>query len=191
VHAGIEALVSLFVPCMGEMEGDHGFELGMAQVALEEPRIHARFKERGGGGMPQGRDSDAHFGAPSPVFCGAKGPLDTAPTHGSGRGRALLVMPSGGGKEPGGVPRGFPVSAPQGEGLGGQRDVAIFGALAAMDRDVEARAVNVRALEEEGFLEPEAHARDRGKGDVVVERRGGRQEARAHRRALKRLNNGN
>jgi hypothetical protein len=54
VHEGIEAFVSLFVPFMGEMEVDHGrFELGMAQVALDEPRIHARFKEMGGVGMPE------------------------------------------------------------------------------------------------------------------------------------------
>jgi hypothetical protein len=53
VHEGIEALVGIFMPFVGEMEVDHrGFELGMAQVALDEPGIHAGFKEMGGVGMP-------------------------------------------------------------------------------------------------------------------------------------------
>jgi hypothetical protein len=31
----------------GEVEGEHGgFELGMPQVALDEPGIHARFEQR-------------------------------------------------------------------------------------------------------------------------------------------------
>jgi hypothetical protein len=63
---------------------------------------------------------------------------------------------------------GLPGGAPQCEGLGGQGDVAICGALAAMDRALEALAVTVRDLEAEGFLEPEAEARDGGKGALVV-----------------------
>jgi len=45
-----------------------------------------------------------------------------------------------------------------------------------MDLDLEALAIDVRDLEGEGFMEPEAHARDGGEGDLVVERGGGRQE---------------
>jgi len=53
VHEGIEALVGIFMPCVGEMEVDHrGFELGMAQVALDEPGMHAGFKEMGRKGVP-------------------------------------------------------------------------------------------------------------------------------------------
>src|SRR2546430_2660331 len=167
----MEALVSLFVPLMGEMEGDHGrCELGMASGALDEPGMHAGCKEMGGIGMPQGRESDAHCGDPSPVFCGAAGALDTAPTHGSGRGRALRVMPSGGGQEPGGVPMGCPGATEQCEGRGGQRDRAVLGALPTMDMDVQALTIEVRALEVRGFMEPQAQARDGGTGDVVVER---------------------
>ena len=80
------------------------------------------------------------------------------------------VIAPGGGKEPGLVTMGFPVGAEQREGLGGQRDVPVFGALATMDMDLEALAIDVRDLEGEGFMEPEAHARDRGAVDVVVER---------------------
>jgi hypothetical protein len=42
--------------------------------------------------------------------------------------------------------------------------------------DLEARAIDVRDLEDKGFLEPEAQARDGGEVDVVVPRGGGREE---------------
>jgi hypothetical protein len=45
-----------------------------------------------------------------------------------------------------------------------------------MDRALEALAIEVRDLEGEGFMEPEAQARDRGAGDLVVSRGGGGQE---------------
>jgi hypothetical protein len=41
-----------------------------------------------------------------------------------------------------------------------------------MDRDLEALPINVRDLEGEGFMEPEAQARDGSAGDVIVQ--GGR-----------------
>jgi hypothetical protein len=71
---------------------------------------------------------------------------------------------------------GFPVGAEQREGLCGQGDVPVFGALAAVDMDLEALAINVGALQGEGFLEPQAQAIDGGKGDLVVEGGGGREE---------------
>jgi hypothetical protein len=43
--------------------------------------------------------------------------------------------------------------------------------------DLEALAIDVGDLEEEGFLEPEAQAVDGGEVDLVVERGGGRQES--------------
>ena len=62
-------------------------------------------------GMPQGMDGNAHFGDPSSVFGFAEGALDTGATHGGGRRRTLDVIAPRGGKEPGGVPLGFPVGA--------------------------------------------------------------------------------
>jgi len=178
MHEGVETLVGLFLPLVGEVEVDHrGFELGVPQVALDEPRIHAGFKQMGSVGMPQGMDSDAHFGDPGPVFGCAEGTLDTGATHGVGSRGTLGVIPPGGGKEPGGVPMSFPVGAEQREGLGRQRDIPIFGALAAVDMDLEALTINIGDLEEEGFMEPEAQAIDRGEVDLVMERGGGRQES--------------
>jgi hypothetical protein len=45
-----------------------------------------------------------------------------------------------------------------------------------MDMDLETLAIDVRDLEGEGFMEPEAQAIDGGEVDVVVEGGGGREE---------------
>jgi len=166
---GIEALGGVFLPCVGEVSIDPGrVEVGGPQGTLEKPGMHTGFKAMGGVGMPQGMDGDAPGGAPGPGLGGAAGALDPAPTHGSGRGRALLVIPPGGGKAPGGVARRVPGGAQQREGRGGQGAVAVLGALATMARDREALAIDVGDLQGEGCMEPEAPVRDGGAGDLVV-----------------------
>ena len=62
---------------------------------------------------------------------------------------------------------GFPVGAQQCERLFGQRDIPVFGTLTTMDMDLQALTIDVRDLEEEGFMEPEAQARDRGEVDLT------------------------
>jgi hypothetical protein len=64
---------------------------------------------------------------------------------------------------------GFPVGAEESEGILGQGDVPVFGALAAVDMDLEARAINIGNLQEEGFLESEAQAINGGEVDLIVE----------------------
>ena len=125
----------------------------------------------------QGMDSDPCFGQAGPVFGCAEGALDTGAAHRGSCRRTLGVSAPSGGKEPGLMTMGFPGGAQQREGSCGPGDVPIFGALAAVARDLEALTVNSGDLEEEGFMEPEAQARDRGEGDLVVERGGGRQES--------------
>ena len=141
----------------------------MPQVALDETGIDAGFEQMGGVGMPEGMDGHARFGDPGPVFGCAEGALDTGATHGGGRRRALLLIAPGGGKEPGLVAMGFPVGAQQREGLFGQGDVPVFGALAAVDMDLEALAIDVGDLEGEGFMEPESQAIDGGEVDLIVQ----------------------
>ena len=120
MHESIETLISIFMPFMGEVEGEHGgFELGMSQGALNEAGMHASFEQMGGIRMSEGMDGDAHCGDPSPLFCGAEGALDTGATHRGSRRRTLGMIPPGGGQEPGGVPMGLPGGAEQREGLGG------------------------------------------------------------------------
>lgn len=147
MHEGVETLISLFMPFVGEVEVEHGgFELGMSQVALNEAGIHASFEQMGGIRMPQGMDGDTYFGEPSSLFGFAEGALDTGATHRGGCGRTVSLVAPRGGKEPGGVTMGFPVRAEQCEGILRQGDVPVFGALTAVDMDLEALAIDVGDL---------------------------------------------
>jgi len=89
----------------------------------------------------------------------------------------VVVIPPGGGKEPSVVTRGFPGGAQQSQRSCGQGDVPIFGALAAVDRDLEALAIEVRHLQGEGCLEPESQAIDGSEVALVVQGCGGREES--------------
>ena len=109
MQEGVEALVGICMPCVGEVEVHHcGFELGMAQGALEQPGIDARFQQMGGVGVSQGRDGHAGCGHAGTLFGCAEGALDTGPAHGHGCRRPLLLLSPGGGQEPGPVPVGLP-----------------------------------------------------------------------------------
>ena len=83
----------------------------MPQVALHKSGGHTRFEQMGGVGMPQGMDGNVQFRDLSPLFGFAKGAMDTGATHRGSRRRTLGVIAPGGGKDPGGVPMGFPVGA--------------------------------------------------------------------------------
>ena len=162
---------------MGQVEGEHGgFEWGVPQGALDEARMHAGFEHMRGVGMPQGRGGHPGFGEASPVCGFAEGPLDPGATHRGSRHGTLGVIAPGSGQEPGGVPVGFPGGAQQREGLSGQGDVAVLGALATLDLDLEALPINGRDLEEAGFMEPESQAINGGAGGLIVEG-GGRLKA--------------
>jgi hypothetical protein len=157
VPEGVEALVGLFVPCVGEVEGEHrGCEWGVPQGTLEEPGIDAGCQQRGGVGMPQGRDGDAHCGDPGSLCGCAEGALDTGALQRGSRRGTLGVLAPGGGKEPGRVAMGFPGSAEECQCLFGERDRAIFGALPTGDMDLEALAVKSGDLQGQGCMEPEA-----------------------------------
>src|SRR5215831_18254991 len=118
--------------------------------------------------MSEGMDGDTGFENTGALFGFAEGALDTGATHGGGRRRTLGVIAPGGGKEPGGMPMGFPVDAEQREGIFRQGDIPVFGTLPTMDMDLEARASAGRDLEAEGVMEPEAQAIDGREVDLVV-----------------------
>lgn len=177
MHEGVEAFVGIFMAFEGEMEVDHGgFELGVPQVALDEPGIDTRFEQMGGVGMPEGMNGHPSFGHPSTMFGCAAGTLDTGATHGRGCRRALLVITPSSGKEPGGVTVGFPVGSQQREGRFGQGDIPVFGALTAVDMDLEALAINVGDLKGECLVEPQSQAIDGGEVDLIVQGSGGLEE---------------
>ena len=120
MHEGVEALVGLFLPCGGEVSGAHrGCEWGRPQGALDEPGVHASCEPMGGVRMPEGRDGHPQFGNASAVCGDAEGALDTRATPRGGRHRTVVVIPPGGGKEPGRIPVGFPGGVEESEGIGG------------------------------------------------------------------------
>ena len=62
MHEGVKALVGVFTPFVGEVEGEQGgFALGMPQVTLEEPGLHASCEPMGGVGMPERFDIMLHL----------------------------------------------------------------------------------------------------------------------------------
>jgi hypothetical protein len=85
--------------------------VGRSQVALDEAGIAPGFEQRGGGGMPEGRDGPAGFVDPGPPFGCAEGSWDTGATHGEGRCRPWFVIAAGGRQEPGLVTGGLPGGA--------------------------------------------------------------------------------
>ena len=87
------------------------------------------------------------------------------------------MIAAGGGEEPGGMTMGGPVAAEGLEGAGRQRDEAVLGALAAMDVDHHAGAVDVADLEVEALGEPEAERVDGPEVGAVVGRADGGDEA--------------
>ena len=142
---------------VGEVSGDQrGCEWGMPQGALDETGRDAGCEQMGGVGMPEGMDGSTGLGKAGPVFGWAEGPLDTAPTHWGGRGWTWELIAPGGRKEPGGMPMGFPIGTEQREGIGGQGDVPVFGAFAAVDMDLQALAIDVGDLKVQSFMEPKA-----------------------------------
>jgi hypothetical protein len=112
MHESMETRIRICRPGMGEVEGEPGgCELGMAQGALHEAGMHARFTPMRGVGMPEGMDGHTCCGAPSPVLGWAEGALDTGAAHRGSRRRTLGVIAPGGRKEPGRVPMGVPGGA--------------------------------------------------------------------------------
>ncbi len=140
----------------------------MPQGALDETEVHAGFEQMGGVRMSEGRDGHTCLGDAG-SWCGcAEGALDAGPTPGGGRHRTVLLIPPGGGKEPGVVTRGVPGGSQQSQRIFGQGDVTILGALASVDMDLEALAVHSGDLKGAGFMEPETQTRDGGEGDLMV-----------------------
>ena len=85
-----------------------------------------------------------------------------------GGGTGLVVVASWGWKQPDGVSMGSPVVTEHGEGTWWQGDVAVLCALAAMDMDDHAGAVDVADLEIESFLDPQAEGVDGPEEGLVV-----------------------
>ena len=98
-----------------------------------------------------------------------KGALDTALGHGSLRLLGTFAASAKGREEKMGMAVSAPIAAQQPQSGLRQRDVAILGALAAVDMDHHALTVDIGDFEMERFVKPQAAGVDGGKVGVVVE----------------------
>jgi len=162
------------MPWWGEVEGTHRRGAwGVPQGARAETGGHARGEPRGGVRLATRRAGHAGGGHAGPGCGGAEGALDPRAPPRGGRRRRVWVSPPGGGQAPGGVPRGGPGGASPRARLVRQGAGAVCGARAAGERALEALAIAGGALQGEGGMEPESHARDGGAGSLMVPGGGG------------------
>ena len=118
-------------------------------------------------------DADVSFDDASPLGRCAESALDAAAAHGRGRGGQVFVIASRSGKEPGGVAMGFPGEAQELQGVMRQGDLAVLGALAAVDVDHVARAIEIAHLQGKRFVQAQPTAVDGGEVDTIVQGGGG------------------
>ena len=118
-------------------------------------------------------DADVSFDDASPLGRFAESALDAATAHGRGRGGHVFVIASRGGKEPDGVAMGFPVEAQELQGIMRQGDIAVLGALAAVDVDRVAWAIDITHLKGQRFVQAQPTAVDGGEVDPIVQGGGG------------------
>jgi len=98
-----------------------------------------------------------------------KGALDTALGHGSLRLLGTLAASAKGRKQKMWMAVGEPIAAQQLKSGLGQRDVAILGALAAVDMDHHAGAIDIGDFKMESFVQSQAAGVDGGEVGIVVE----------------------
>lgn len=98
-----------------------------------------------------------------------EGPLDAALSHGQGSVLGSIAASTQSREEETGVTVGSPIAAQEVEGRGGERDVAVLGALAPVDMDHHAGRVDIGDFEVETFVESEAAGIDGGEIGVILE----------------------
>ena len=170
LHHVIDQLVGVLLTLLGEVEIEHGgFQLGMAHVALDDAQVDAGFEEMGGVGMTKGVYGNSLF-TDSGIKLGAtEGALDTAFGHGSLSLFCSCAASTEGREEKARMAVGEPIAAQELKSGLGQRDVAILGALAAVDMDHHAGAIDIGDFEMESLVQAQAAGIDGGQIGVVVE----------------------
>jgi len=169
LHDGIDALDGIFLALLGQVEVPHGgFEARMAHLSLHGPEIDTGFEQMRGIAVAKGMNADITFNDASALLGFAEGALDAAAMHGFGGGWHGLLIPSSGGKKPGGMAVCGPVVSQEGSSIWREGDVAVLGPLAPMHVDHESWAVDVRNWEQESCVPSESQALDGGKVHTVV-----------------------
>ena len=141
----------------------------MAHVALDDAQVDSGFEEVGGIGMTKRMDGDSLFTDGGIKFSATKSTLDTAFGHGSLSVLCSCAASAEGREEKARMAVGEPIAAQQMKSGLGQRDVAILGALAAVDMDHHAGAIDIGDFEMESLVQAQAAGIDGGQIGVVVE----------------------
>jgi len=141
----------------------------MAHVSLNDSQVDSGFEKMSGIGVAEGVNGDSLFVDSSRNLGPTEGALDTALGHGRRSVFCSITISAKSGEEEARMAVGEPIAAEQGEGGWGKRDVAIFGALAAVDMDHHAGGVDIGDFEMETFMESQAAGIDGGKIGVILE----------------------
>lgn len=121
------------------------------QVVLDHAHIDAGREPMGGIAVAQRMNADATFDDAGGTFCLLESALDAGDRHGLGCAQAPVVSSAQRRKEKGGIAVHEPIPAKQLKGFRGHGNIAVLGALAAMDMDHVPLAVDVGDLQGEGF----------------------------------------
>src|SRR3972149_12032267 len=163
-HHLIDQLAGVLLTLLGEVEIEHGgLQLSVTQVALDGAQVDSGFKEVGGVGMAQRVYGNSLFTDGGLKFGATEGSLDAAFGHGSLRLLDSSTASAQGREEKAGMAVGGPIAAPQLKSSLGQSDVAILGALAAVDMDHHARAIDIGDFEMPRFVQAQAAGIDGGR----------------------------
>ena len=143
--------------------------MGVAHITLDDAQVDAGFEEVGGVGMTKRVYGNSLF-----TDCGIKlgateSALDTAFGHGSLSLFCSRAASAKGWEEKARMAVGKPIAAQELKSGLGQRDVAILGALAAVDMDHHALTIDIGDFKMQCFVKAQAAGIDGRKIGVVVE----------------------
>ena len=117
------------------MEVDHrGLQGAMAEILLDQSEVDPGFEQVGRVAVPEGIDRDLLFDAEIPDHPLDRA-MDTGTCHRFSGGTGLFFAASYGRKEPDRVSMGCPIATEDRQAARWQGDIAVLGALAAMDVD--------------------------------------------------------
>jgi hypothetical protein len=140
----------------------------MAHVSLDDPQVDSGFEQVSGIGVAEGMNGDPLFLDFSSDLGATEGALDAALSHGQRSVLCSIPVSSKGWEEESRMAVGYPIAAEEVEGRGGERDVAVLGALSPVDMDHHAVGVDIGDFEVETFVKSEAAGVDGGEIGVVL-----------------------
>lgn len=169
-HHVIDQLACVFLTLLGEVKIEHGgLQLGMAQVTLDDAQVNSSLKKMCGVGMTQRMNGDSLLTDGGSKLGVTKGTLDAAFGHGGLSLCGAFAVSTEGGKHQTRMAVSHPIAAQQLKGRLRQRNVAILGALTAVDMDHHALTIDIGDFEMKAFVKTQAAGVHGGKIGVVVE----------------------